>query len=156
MSFQCESLEPRRLLAATTIRIDVGNTSTFTESSGKTWQADHGFTGGMTRTDGGDVIGTDSDKLFNTRRFGNFSYSLPIKNGDYKVRLLMMDTIFDSAGHRVFDVFSQKKLVLDNFDIAAVAGAGTAVTKTFVTTVNDGRLNLWWTSVIENAIVSAI
>src|SRR5439155_15424922 len=44
----------------------------------------------------------------------------------------------------------------DNFDIAAVVGAGTPLTKTFTTSVSDGRLNLWFTSVKDNAIVSAI
>ncbi len=152
---QIESLESRQLLAATTLRIDVGG-SGFVESSGKTWQADRGFTGGTTATAGGDVAGTSSDSLFNTRRFGDFSYSLPIQNGDYRVRLLLMDPSFSSAGQRTFDVFSEKQLILNDFDIAGAAGQNTAVTKTFVTKVRDGRLNLWFDSVKDNAIVSAI
>lgn len=152
---EIESLESRQLLAATTLRIDVGG-SGFVESSGKTWAADRGFTGGTVATNGGDVAGTSSDALFNSRRFGDFSYSLPIQNGDYRVRLLLMDPSFSSAGQRTFDVFSEKQLVLNDFDIAGAAGQNTAVTKTFVTKVRDGRLNLWFDSVKDNAIVSAI
>src|SRR5262249_54139366 len=107
-------------------------------------------------TTGTNVSGTDSDDLFNTRRYGDFSYSLPIRNGDYRVRLLFMDPIHFEAGERLFDVFSEKKLKLNDFDIAAAGGMNAAVTKTFTTTVNDGRLNLWFDSVRDSAIVSAI
>src|SRR5215203_5336719 len=78
-----ESLEGRRLLAATTLRIDAGGDG-FTESSGKVWAADRGFTGGTVSSTGGDVAGTSSDGLYNSRRFGDFAYSLPIKDGDYR------------------------------------------------------------------------
>ncbi len=149
-----EFLERRRLFAATTLRIDVGGNG-FVEDTGKTWQADRGFTGGTVATNGTNVAGTTSDALFNTRRYGNFSYSLAIKSGDYRVRLLLMDPT-DSTGQRQFDVFSEKKLVLNDFDIAAAGGTNAAVTKTFTTTVSDGRLNLWFQNVKDNAIVSAI
>src|SRR4051794_20652208 len=113
-----EPLESRRMLAATTLRIDAGGTG-FVESTGKTWQADRGFTGGVVAATGTDVSGTSSDDLFNSRRYGDFSYSLPIRNGDYRVRLLFMDPVHFETGGRLFDVFAEKKLKLDNFDIAA-------------------------------------
>src|SRR4051812_34689947 len=108
-----EALESRKLLAASTLRIDAGG-SGFVESSGKTWAADRGFTGGVVAATGGDVAGTTSDQLFLTRRYGDFAYSLPIKNGDYRVRLLLMDPIHFESGGRLFDVFSEKKLALSD------------------------------------------
>ena len=143
--FFVEALEARCLLSATTLRIDVGGNG-FVEDTGKTWQADRGFTGGTVAMTGTDVAGTSSDDFFNTRRYGNFSYSLAIRNGDYRVRLLLMDPT-DVASQRQFDVFSEKKLVLKDFDIAAAGGMNTAVTKTFTTEVIDGRLNLWFQNV---------
>jgi hypothetical protein len=133
-----ESLESRRLLAASTLRIDAGGIG-FVESTGKTWQADRGFTGGTIAATGTDVSGTSSDDLFNSRRYGDFSYSLPIRNGDYKVRLLFMDPIHFETGGRLFDVSAEKKLKLNNFDIAAAGGMNTAVTKTFTTTSTTGN-----------------
>ena len=54
-------------------------------------------------------------------------------------------------------MFAERKLILDDFDIAAVAGAAnTAVIKTKVVTVSDGRLNLWFQNEKDQAIVSAI
>ena len=151
-----EHLESRTLLAATTLRIDAGGDG-FVESTGKTWAADRGFTAGTAATEGGDVAGTTSDGLFNSRRFGDFSYSLPIANGTYRVKLLLMDPSFSSSGRRKFDVFAEKQLKLNDFDIAAAAGGmNIAITKSFNTTVSDGRLNLWFDSVLQNAIISAI
>jgi hypothetical protein len=157
MPVKMESLEGRTLLAASTLRIDSGGDG-FVEASGKTFAADRGFTGGTVAITGTDVAGTDSDELFNTRRYGDFAYSLPIRSGSYRVRLYMMDPIHSIAGQRLMDVHAERQLELDNFDIAAAAGGtnNTAITKTFTTNVTDGRLNLWFTGVKDNAIVSAI
>src|SRR5215207_7261652 len=129
-----ETLESRRLLAATTLRIDVGGNG-FVETSGKTFAADRGFTGGTIAITGTDVAGTDSDELFNTRRYGSFAYSLPIRSGSYRVRLYLMDPVHSIAGQRLFDVHAEKQLKLNDFDIASAAGGqnNTAVTKTFTT-----------------------
>lgn len=143
------------MLAASTIRIDAGGDG-YTETSGKTWQADRGFTAGTASAAPFAVEGTTEDSLYTTRRYGDFSYSLPIANGDYRVRLVLTDPTHTAAGQRVFDVFSEKRLVLNDFDIVAAAGGKSAVTKTFTTTVADGRLNLWFDSEVGDAIVSAI
>ncbi|MEO6434184.1 MAG: kelch repeat-containing protein [Tepidisphaeraceae bacterium] len=156
---QMEPLEPRRLLAASVIHIDVAGPG-HTEASGKVWQADRGFTAGTASAAPFAVAGTSEDALYASRRYGDFSYSLPIKSGDYRVRLLLVDPINSSAGQRTFDVFSEKRLALNDFDLAAAAnltgGGQTAVTKTFTTAVRDGRLNLWFNGVVGDAIVSAI
>src|SRR2546426_1040775 len=94
-----EKLESRRLLsAATHLRIDAGGAGV-TESSGKMWEADRGFTAGA-------AAGAAHD-LYDSRRVGDFSYSLPIKNGTYKVKLLFKDPTHATAGLRKFDVFAE-------------------------------------------------
>ena len=149
-------MEPRRLLAATTIRIDVGGDG-HVESSGKTWAPDRGYTAGTTAGGAGAVAGTGEDALFDSRRFGNFSYSLPIRSGDYRVKFLFADPVHSAAGQRLFDVALEKKWMLKDFDIAAAAGgSNTAITKSLNVTVRDGRLNLWFQNVKDNAIVSGV
>ena len=151
-----ESMEPRRLLAASTIRIDVGGDG-HTETSGKVWQADRGFTGGTASSAPFDVAGTSEDALFSSRRFGDFSYSLAIRNGTYKVKLLLADPVHASAGQRRFNVAAEKQWLLNDFDIAAAATSPQAlVVKSITTTVSDGRLNLWFDGTTDNALVSAI
>lgn len=144
------------MLAATTWRIDAGGDG-HVEASGKTWRADDRFTAGTASGGSGAVAGTDEDALFDSRRYGNFAYSIPIRNGAYRVKFLFMDPTYSQAGQRTFDVFAERKLILDDFDIAAVAQArDTIVIKSKQVTVTDGRLNLWFQNVKDNAIVSAI
>src|SRR5829696_6174947 len=135
--FTFETMEPRRLFAATTWRIDVGGDG-HVEASGKTWRADDRFTAGTAAGGDSAITGTDEDALFDSRRFGNFSYSIPIRNGTYRVKFLFSDPTYSRAGERIFDVFAERRLILDNFDIASVTHAtNTAITKTKQVTVTD-------------------
>src|SRR3954471_5065350 len=127
--FTFETMEPRRFLAATTVRIDCGGDGV-AEASGKTWGADDRFTAGTTAGGSANVAGTSEDALFDSRRIGNFSYSIPLRNGTYRVKFLFSDPTFSQAGQRVFDVVAERKLILNDFDIAAAAGdSNTAITK---------------------------
>src|SRR5215470_13158281 len=111
MPVSIELLESRRMLAATTLRIDAGGAGV-TESSGKVWAADRGFTGGSKSG--------NSASLYDSQRVGDFAYSLPIRNGTYRVKLLFQDAT-SAAGARTFDVRAERKLALNDFDVAAVA-----------------------------------
>ena len=154
--FTFETMEPRCLLAATTVRIDAGGGG-HVEVSGKSWSADDRFTAGTTAGGSGAVAGTSEDALFDSRRIGNFSYSIPLRNGSYRVKFLFADPTFSQANQRTFDVFAEKKLILNDFDIAAAAGGSRiAITKSKTVQVRDGRLNLWFQKVKDQAIVSAI
>ena len=90
-------MEPRRLLAATTVRIDSGGAG-HVEASGKTWGADDRFTAGTTAGGSASITGTSEDALFDSRRIGNFAYSIPLRNGTYRVKFLFSDPTFSRAG----------------------------------------------------------
>jgi len=142
-----EALEARRMLStATHLRIDCGGAGV-TDSTGTVWSADRGFTAGT-------AAGPAND-LYASRRVGDFSYSLPIKNGSYKVKLLFKEPTKTASGQRTFDVFAERKLVLNDFDIFAAAGSSNVI-KSVTVKVSDGRLNLWFDSVKDQAVVSGI
>src|SRR5688572_6585244 len=86
--FTFETMEPRRLLAATTWRIDAGSIDGHVEATGKTWRADDRFTAGIGADGSAAIAGTTEDDLFASHRSGNFAYSLPIRNGRYRVKFL--------------------------------------------------------------------
>lgn len=151
----CEALEPRRLLSATTLRIDVGGPG-YVEASGKTWQPDRSFTAGQAVTSSDAIAGTTEDGLFLTRRAGNFSYSIPLKRGTYKVKLLFADPFFTAPGQRIFNVVAERKPVMTNVDLVSLVGADSSVRKTLKVNVRDGKLNLWFQSVQDNPTLSAI
>ena len=138
----------------------------FTDGVGNLFEADRpfvagdfGMVGGTAGTFTGDILGTTDDALYQTLVGGSaVSYifdSLP--SGDYTVTLYFMEPIWTNPGERVFDVLQEGAIVLNNYDIVGAAGAElTAVTETFVSTVNDGQLNIDLVGVTRLAIISGI
>lgn len=107
--------------------------------------------------DGVNVANTTDDVLFWSERTGNFSYALPIGNGDYVVELGFVETIFSSAGQRKFDVTVEGILALDDLDIYAEAGArNTALVKTLPVTVTDGQIDIAFVGVTRDALLCTL
>ncbi|TGT72322.1 hypothetical protein EN809_016970 [Mesorhizobium sp. M2E.F.Ca.ET.166.01.1.1] len=85
-----------------------------------------------------EVQGTDDPQLFKNFRRGNFSYFVPLDDGDYMVVLGFLEP--DRArkiGERVFDVVANGETKLENFDVlqASRGRYRTAVDKSFTTVV---------------------
>jgi hypothetical protein len=149
------------------ILINSGGTQ-YVDGQGRTWLADTYFSGGKTGVKSFDVTGTTDDALYLDYRFASsgtpFSYNIPVAAGTYNVTLYFMEPFFGAPGEaagtigaRIFNVSLEGQLLLSNFDIYAQNGAGKAVVKTFnAVSVADGTLNILFTSVVNNAIVSAI
>lgn len=137
------------------VRVNAGG-SRYVDLAGRTWSADAGFTGGTVSTWAYSVGGTNDDPLYSTRRWGNFNFAANVPNGSYTLKLHFADPVFAKAGQRVFDVSAEGNRILDNFDIAARAGGKQATVSTFALTIKDGRLDLDFRSVVDNAIISGI
>lgn len=141
---------------ATAIRLNVGSSAAFTDSSGSVWQADQFGSGGTLSSKSNAVANTVDDDLYRTYRFGTFTYAIPVPNGTYDVTIKCMETWWSAAGQRLFDVSAEGVTKLANLDLFATAGQFAAVDKTFSVTVSDGVLNLSFSASVDNAIVSAI
>jgi len=73
------------------------------------------------------VTGTDDPELYQTERWGNFSYAIPVAPGKYSVWLHFAgrhadgasSPSFENGGHagRVFNVFCNGKVLLQDFDL---------------------------------------
>jgi hypothetical protein len=135
--------------------IDAGG-SGYNDSKGNVWISDRGFTAGSTATSGFAVGNTSDDPLYQSRRFGDFGYSLDVANGDYVLKLYFADPVFITSGKRKFDVLVEGATVLNDFDLAANGGGRAAIVKTFNVHIQDGKLSLFFEGVVDNAIVSAI
>ncbi len=118
--------------------------------------ADAYFSGGQTYATSAGIAGTTADAIYQTERFGDFKYAVGLKNGTYDVTLKFAEIYLDKAGQRLFDVKAENKLILDNFDVYAAAGKYAAVDRTFEVKVSDGRLDLEFISVKDNATVRGI
>jgi len=121
------------------------------------YMADQYFDGGRTFSRNAEIAGTDDDALYQSERFGQFSYSVPLEPGEYLVTLQFAEIYFNEAGKRIFDVSAEGELVLDDFDIWATAGGKNIAHDVILpVSVTDGALDLDFTKVVNNAKISAI
>ncbi len=110
-----------------------------------------------------EIADTEDDVLYQSERWGNtFSYNLPVANGKYQVILHFAEIYFGIAGRagansRVFNVAIENQPKLTNYDIFVRAGGALkAIQESFLLEVTDGVLNINFTSVKDNAKISAI
>jgi hypothetical protein len=81
--------------------------------------------------------------LYQSERYGPFSYQFKVPNGSYNVLLKFAEIYWTQTGQRIFSVAINGTQVLTNFDIVAAAGAPfTAVDKTFPVTVTNGLVTI--------------
>jgi hypothetical protein len=128
----------------------------YTARDGTKYRADAKFSGGRVYTKSAAIANTTDDPLYRSERYGNFSYAIPLANGNYKVTLKLAEIYWSAKGKRQFDVKAEGKVVVSNLDLVARAGANTAYDVTVPVSVQDGTLNLQFLTDINNAKVSAI
>ena len=128
----------------------------YTDGPGARYLADQYFSGGATNLTDAAIQGTADRLLFQTERYGKFSYALPVSNGSYDVTLRFVETTHGAKHRRVFDVYAEGKVVLSALDIYAVSGKNTALDFTFTVSVSDGVLNFDFLPRNGDAQVSAI
>ena len=162
---------------ASAIRVNAGGTLPYIDTNTNTWQLDGALLTGNSEISSKtfDVLGTEEDDLFLEYRFGAnntsapgdpFGYEIPLEgiDGPYTVKLYFLEPFFGVGGNaggvgsRVFNVdIESGQGSLSNYDIASQATPGTLVVETFNgITVVDGNLTINFTSVTNNAIISAI
>ncbi|MEQ8673736.1 MAG: malectin domain-containing carbohydrate-binding protein [Aggregatilineales bacterium] len=139
-------------------RVDAGASSAYTDTLGNVWSADSNFSGGSANSFSASILSTIDDPLYTTERSQSnnvgFSYSFPVSNGNYTVRLHFAEIWFTggsgrgaidspSARRRVFDVQIEGTTVLDEFHIVSeTLQPRVAHVETFVVNVTDGTLNI--------------
>ena len=107
------------------------------------WSPDIFFEGGQLASYAASVSGTDDPELYETERWGNFSYAIPVTPGKYSV------TLYFAARHgnwdqssspseenktsvaHVFNVFCNGNVLLKNFDLAKEAHQTDVVLRKF-------------------------
>lgn len=138
------------------LRINAGSAA-FRDQEGNTWQADTGATGGAAFATRQPIAGTPEQALYQTCRFGVFSYRLNVPAGMRKVKLRFAETYYATAGQRLFDVRINGVTVLSRFDIAKEAGGGwRPVDYQFDVPAPNGQLVIEFIRQVENPLVNGI
>jgi Malectin domain len=133
------------------------------------WSPDNYFEGGQLASYAQEVTGTDDPELYETERWGNFSYAIPVTPGRYSL-LLHFAARRSNPGEpapadrsiyvsRVFNVFCNGRTLLENFDLGREAeGRGDVVIKRFTAIEPNaqGKIMLSFEPVTGHATVSGI
>ena len=147
--------------AGTTLRIEAGNASNYTDSASNVWAADTGFTGGNTVDRGSIAIAnTIDDKIYQTERYGMSAFSATVDNGAYTLNLHFAETYsaIGTVGERVFSISVEgtAPAALQNIDVYSAVGQNAALVKSVPVTITDGALDLVFTSSALSPIINGI
>jgi large repetitive protein len=126
------------------------------DKAGIVYQADTLYSGGGTYRTAVSIGGTEDGVLYQSERFGNFAYNIPVPNGSYTVTLKFAEIYHSYTGARVFDVKVEGKEVISNLDIYAKVGKNKAYDVTIPVSVTDGVLNIEFKADVDSAKVGAI
>jgi len=145
--------------AAGIIRVKAGVSAPVTDSAGNVWLPDQGFEGGdvVERADA-EIAGTKDQVLYRSEHYSMDSFSWPLPNGKYEVKLHFAETYdgITGPGERVFS-FNVQGQEFKDFDVWKKAGGPL---KAYVETVNvevtTGKLLIKFTSNVENPQINAI
>ncbi|MGP8270088.1 MAG: malectin domain-containing carbohydrate-binding protein [Terracidiphilus sp.] len=133
------------------------------------WSPDNYFEGGQMAAYAAPVIGTDDPELYETERWGNFTYAIPVSPGKYTVTLYFAarhgewDQSSSPDGDKVpvahiFNVFCNGSTLLKDFNLAFEAHRTDVVIRKFVGLEPNaqGKLLLSFVPVQGYATVSGI
>lgn len=103
------------------------------------------------------IAGTDDDTLYQSQRWGMFSYDLPLANGKYDLTLNLNEQYWTAANQRKFSVDVEGVNLVKDLDLIATTGANRAVDLRFANIiVNDGYLNIRFYASVNEGTVSGI
>jgi Malectin domain len=141
------------------VHIKAGSTDSFKDSEDNAWLPDQGFADGETveRADL-EIANTKTPAIYRSERYSMTSFSYPVPNGKYIVKLHFCETYdgITGPGQRVFS-FNVEGQDFKDFDVWAKAGGPLrAYVQTVNVEVTDGKLDISFTPNIENPQINGI
>jgi hypothetical protein len=128
----------------------------YTDKQGIVYRGDLQKKTGYVYTTSAAIAGTTDDRLYQSERYGDFSYAIPVENGDYLVTLKFAEIFWTQPGERAFNVLLEGVKVISKLDLVTKVGPNAAYDVVLPVHVADGQLNIAFKSVVNNAKVSAI
>jgi hypothetical protein len=128
----------------------------YTGQGGTIYKPDKYYGRGRTWGSTAAIVGTKDDQVYQSERYGNFSYAIPLPNGNYTVRLKFAEIYWSSPGRRIFDVIIRGTKVIRSLDIFAKVGKNRAYDVSIPATVTEGILKISFKTIKDNAKISAI
>jgi enterochelin esterase-like enzyme len=122
---------------------------------GVEYKADRFSNGGMTTSTTDPIAGTTADAIYQSERYGNFKYEIPVKDAVYSVVLHFAEIYQTAASRRLFSVTVEGQPVFTDMDLFTTVGHDTAY-EVVVSgiAVADKSLTIELTSSVDNATIS--
>lgn len=120
------------------------------------YQADLNYSGGEEHSTTDSIVDAGDSSLFTSERFGEFSYNIPVENGDYSVELHFVEMYWEENGGRSFNVDIESVRVISQLDIFQSVGHDVAYSREFEVNVSDGALNIELSTNTDNGTLSGI
>jgi hypothetical protein len=155
---------PAPVPSASAIRINTGG-STYTDpATGNVWMADayYGDKGMGYGSCSQDILNTELDGVYCINRWyggpGNLMYEVPLpSNGNWEIRLMFAELYFTGPNQRIFDVYIDGSLVLNDLDVfTAAGGARKALMIPLTSEISDGYATIEFIAVVDNPIINGI
>jgi len=112
--------------------------------------------GGSTYSASNSIGGTQDDTLYQTERYGDFSYAIPLTNSSYDIVLKFAEIYQDNPGNRIFDVEIEEERIIRDLDLIFRTDKYTAYDVVMPVSIMDGELNIELISVTDNAKLNAL
>jgi hypothetical protein len=107
------------------------------------WGPDNYFKGGQLSSSDEPATDADDPEMFETERWGHFSYAIPVAPGRYTATFYFIERRFDAANRdrygeipdgeatagRLFSVYCNGKVILRDLDLIKLAGENHALTR---------------------------
>lgn len=121
------------------------------------YDRDRYYSGGSTNSTDDAIGGVDDDTVYQTERYGTFSYQIPVTDANYSVTLNFAELYQTEAGARSFHVEVEGEEVMSSFDLYALVGHDEAYDYTVDDVqVADGYLNISFEGLVDNATLSGL
>lgn len=118
---------------------------------------DRFFSGGTTQLIDRPINGSDEDALYQSERFGNVQYEIPVSNANYTLVLHFAELYQSAEATRTFNVSVENKAVLNSLDLFKQVGRDSAFTYRLENlAVTDGSLSIALNTLTDNATISGI
>lgn len=151
----------------------IARDSPYYSNDSRWWGPDAYFKGGQFSSSENPAIDADDPEMYETERWGHFSYSIPVAPGRYTATFHFIEHRFDAANHdrygdsvidsqqtagRLFSVFCNGKLILKDLDLIKEAGENHPLVKkvTGLEPNAQGKLLLEFIPTRNYATVTAI
>ena len=141
------------------VTVNIGGAGNSTVLDDQEWNSnvEYGYLNGHARTwPNTDIYGTDNDFLYQDTRFRLVTYNLRAPNGEYKLTMHFSENKYNSAGMRLFDIFVEDSLIVDDLDVFAEAGQFGAFDLSTKVNLTDETIDIHFQEQVDSAFINGI